>query len=130
MGRGNTKEKTESGCLLGEKVMLPVKDYKKQRILAIKENEIFSLIAGAIRLKVVFIALFAIIALFTTQLVFANSLATDGEKLSQVQKEIKRLERENMSLKAEIAQSSALSNLSIKAKGLGFTKPTNVTIIK
>ncbi len=74
-------------------------------------------------------SLFLLVGLVFTQLVFANNLATGGEKLSQVQDEISTLERENMSLKTEIAKASALTKLSEKAKQSGFIKPQVVTIV-
>lgn len=110
--------------------MLPVQDYKKEKKFDLKDTGLVSHLAGTIKLKVVFIALFTLVGLFATQLVFANNLATDGKKLSQVQLEIKRLESENMSIKAEIAKASSLFNLSKMAQDLGFTKPTRVTIVK
>ncbi len=81
---------------------------------------------GTIKIKLLFLIGVLIIGLFFTQLVFANNLATDGQKLSDVQQEIKRLESENMTLKADIATESSLNTLSKKAEVLGFKKPTKV----
>lgn len=97
-------------------------DYKKKK--RFKYN-----IPGTIKIKLVLLLGIVISSLFFTQLVFANNLATDGEKLSQVQQEIKSLERENMTLKAEIADESSLNTLSKKANTLGFKKPSKVTTL-
>lgn len=83
-------------------------------------------IPGTVKIKLLFLVGILITGLFFTQLVFANNLATDGQKLSEVQQEIKRLERENMTLKADIAGESSLNTLSIKADILGFKKPSKV----
>ncbi len=104
------------------------RDYRKIHIDGFNASQMPRL-TGSVRLKVVFLSLFLLVGLVFTQLVFANSLATDGEKLARVQKEIKRLERENISLKAEIAHNSALTNLAQSAKNSGFTKPKTITII-
>lgn len=85
-----------------------------------------SSIPGTIKIKLLFLVGILITGLFFTQLVFANNLATDGQKLSEVQQGIKRLERENMTLKADIAGESSLNTLSKKADILGFKKPSKV----
>lgn len=86
---------------------------------------------GSIRLKAVFLALFLLIALVSTQLVFANSLATDGEKLSQIREEIKVIEKENVYLHAEIAKVSSLTSLSKEAQKSGYIIPqTRTQVIK
>ena len=87
-----------------------------------KKND-FNLI-GKIRLKVLVIATVIITTLLFTQLVFANNLATDGQKLSEVEDEIQKLTAENTSLKVQIATESSLSNLAKKAAELGFSKPS------
>ena len=71
---------------------------------------------------------FVVIASFFTQLVFAGNLAIGGQKLSEVENEIKRLEAENTTLKVEIAKEAALSNLAADAQKLGFEKPKQVII--
>ncbi len=105
------------------------RDYKKEQFNKINQISILPTVAGSIRLKVVFISLFLLVGLVFVQLVFANSLATDGEKLSLTQEEIRRLERENTTLKAEIAEVSALTKLAQKAKDDGFIKPKSITTI-
>ena len=64
--------------------------------------------------------------LFFTQLVFANGLATDGQKIAQVEEEIQNLESENTILRVEIARKSSLVSLSKKAAEDGFKKPSLV----
>jgi cell division protein FtsB len=103
--------------------MLPAHDYK------INNEKRHALAKGAIKVKIVFVFGFLLVGLVFTQLVFANNLATDGQKLSNVQQEIRHLESENTTLKAEIAKTSALTNLSAKAQGLGFKKPAKLTIL-
>jgi uncharacterized membrane protein (DUF106 family) len=83
-------------------------------------------IPGTIKIKLLFLVGILIAGLFFAQLVFANNLATDGQKLSEVQQEMRRLERENMTLKADIAGESSLNTLSQKADILGFKKPSKV----
>ena len=90
-----------------------------------KEHSNFNLI-GKIKVKVLVTATVLATTLIFAQLVFANNLATDGHKLSNVSDQITRLERENTTLKAQIAQASSLVSLSKKAQELGFEKPTKV----
>lgn len=94
-------------------------DFKPQR----KEN--FNLI-GKIKLQVIIFLSVVAGFLILTQLIFAAHLATDGQKLSQIEQEIKKLESQNTSLKIEVAKESSLSNLSKKAGDLGFKKPQQV----
>ena len=101
--------------------MLPVSDFK------VRKKETYNL-AGKIKVKVLVLFVLVVITLFTTQLVFANSLATDGQKLAEIESEIERLEAENTTLKAKIAQESSLVVLSQKAQDLGFNKPSKVII--
>jgi len=96
--------------------MLPVSDFK------IKKKRNFNLI-GRIKVQVLLASAILVISLFFVQLVFANSLATDGEKLAQIDQEIQKLEAENTTLKVKIAQESSLVTLSQKAKDAGFQKP-------
>ena len=96
--------------------MLPVSDYK------IKKKRSFNLI-GKIKVQVLLTFACLVVSLFFVQLVFANSLATDGEKLAQIEQEIQKLNEKNTSLKVEIARESSLVTLSQKAKDTGFKKP-------
>lgn len=81
---------------------------------------------GKIKVKVLIVLAVATSLILTTQLVFATSLATDGEKLSQIELEINALEQENTDLKVKIAQISSLKTLSEKAGALGFTEPAQI----
>lgn len=83
-------------------------------------------IHGKIKVKVLVIGAVLVIGLVFTQLVFANSLATDGQKLAQINQEISKLEAENTSLKVDISQESSLTSLSKKANELGFKKPSKL----
>lgn len=87
----------------------------------------FNLI-GKVKVKVLTIFTIFAAALIATQLVFANNLATDGNKLSNINDEIAKLERENTVLKAQIAQESSLTALWQKAKESGFEKPTKIIV--
>lgn len=103
--------------------MLPISNYiyKKEKNKNLKQ--------GSVKVKIIFIFVFLLTGLVFTQLVFANNLATDGQKLSKYQDEIRQLENENTTLKAEIAQKSSLASLSKKAEELGFKKPSKLTIL-
>jgi cell division protein FtsL len=105
--------------------MLPVSDFKTYRISK-KENN-FNLV-GKIKVKLLVTSSFIVFVLLFAQLVFANNLATEGEKIAGVEQEIQRLEAENTSLKVEIAKSSSLTNLSEKAKKLGYQKPSEIIV--
>lgn len=108
--------------------MLSLKDYKYKRDNSPSSESSAFYFRGSVHLKVVIFSLLILTSMVFTQLVFANSLATDGEKLSQVQEEIRNLEKENMSIKVEIAQESSLTKLVKKAKDSGFIKPQSVTV--
>lgn len=100
-------------------------DYKKNN----NEKNKRKWISGKIKLKILFVLGFILIGLFFTQLVFANNLATDGQKLAQVQSDINKLEAENMTLRVQIAQESSFANLSKEAADMGYKKPQKVTVI-
>ena len=85
-------------------------------------------LVGKVKVKLLIVLAFVVIASFFTQLVFAGNLAVGGQKLSEVENEIKRLEAENTTLKVEIAKEAALSNLAADAQKLGFEKPKQVII--
>ena len=99
--------------------MLPVSDYKIQK----KNN--FNLI-GKIKVRVIVIIGSLVAFSFFAQLVFANNIATDGQKLAQIQNEIKKLESENTTLKVKIAQESSLATLTQKAQELNFRRPSKI----
>lgn len=76
---------------------------------------------GKIKIRVLITFSLFLVALLATQLVFAANLATDGQKLAKVQEAIIKYESENAELRAQTARESSLTNLSQKAKELGFT---------
>lgn len=96
--------------------MLPISDFKP-----VKNKKSFNLI-GKIKVKIVLVVATLVVSLMTTQLVFANGLATTGLELSEIENEINRLEVKNRVLKVEIAKESSLATLSLKANDLGFKK--------
>lgn len=100
--------------------MLPVSDFR-----FVKKKTHFHLI-GVIKVKVLLSFFILAFILFLTQLVFANSLATDGQKLSKIAGEIQDFEEQNTNLKVEIAKISSFSFLSQKAQELGFAKPQQI----
>lgn len=97
-------------------------DYK------IKNNEVNLNLIGKIRVKLLVITALMVFTLIFAQLVFASSLAVDGQRLSKIEEQIKSLEAENTTLKVEIAKESALSNLAQKAEAKGFKKPKEIII--
>ena len=101
--------------------MLPISDFKS------KKKSDFNLV-GKIRLKFLVASTLIIAVLLFAQLVFANNLATDGQKLSQIEKQIQKLAAENTTMKMQIAQASSLNSLSKKATELGFSKPSKIII--
>lgn len=100
-----------------------IKDFNTKK----ENNNNFNLI-GRVRVKVLVVAAVLAATLITAQLVFASNLATDGTKLSEITGEIAKLEAENTTLKAQIAQNTSLTSLSKKAQELGFEKPTKVIV--
>ena len=101
--------------------MLRVSDFK------FKKKNNFNLF-GKIKVQVLLAAAVSVMALFFAQLVFANSLATDGVKLAQIETEIKKLESENSLVRGRIAQISSLRALSAKALDLGFEAPQSIIV--
>ena len=95
--------------------MLPVSDFK----FNYRAKQDFNLI-GKIRVQVLIILAVVTALILFAQLVFAATLATHGQKVSQVEQEIQKLEAENTSLRVQISQESSLTKLSEKAKQLGF----------
>ena len=85
-------------------------------------------LVGKVKVKLLMILAFVVIASFFTQLVFAGNLAVGGQKLSEVENEIEKLEAENTTLRVEIAKEAALLNLAQEAQKLGFEKPKEVII--
>ena len=99
--------------------MLPVSDFKIQK----KNN--FNLV-GKIKVKVIVFIGSLVAFSFFAQLVFANNIATDGQRLSKIQQEINKLEAENTTMRMRIAQESSLATLSQKAQKLNFSRPTKI----
>lgn len=81
---------------------------------------------GKIRLKVLVTFSLLSFGMIFAQLVFANNLATDGQKLSDVYVQIEELEDQNTQIKVEIAKNASLVNLSREAGQSGFKKPEKV----
>lgn len=99
--------------------MLPISDYKR-----IKRRN-FDLV-GKVKLKVLVVLATMVAVLFASQLVFANSLTEDGQKLSKMESEINKLEAENTTLSVQIAQVTSLTALSKKAGEMGFKTPQKI----
>ena len=99
--------------------MLPVSDFKNRQNQDKKH-------IGGVKVKLMVVISASATLLFFTQLVFANGLATDGQKIAQVEEEIQNLESENTILRVEIARKSSLVSLSKKAAEDGFKKPSLV----
>lgn len=83
---------------------------------------------GKIKVRLLVTVTIASIGLILTQLVFANNLATDGQRLAQIEAEIKRFEAENTTLKVKIAKEASLASLSKKAQDFGFVRPSKVIV--
>lgn len=81
---------------------------------------------GKIKLKVLLLVAAVTFLIISAQLVFANNLATDGQKIAKIKEEIHRYETENTTLKVEIAQESSLTTLYQKAQKLDFNKPARI----
>ncbi|MBI2594619.1 hypothetical protein HYW39_02925 [Candidatus Curtissbacteria bacterium] len=89
------------------------------------KKEDYNLI-GRIKVKVLVTVGLVAAALFMGQLIFANKLATDGQKLAEIEAEIRHLEQNNNILKTEIAKESSFVTISRKAYELGFGKPSKI----
>lgn len=107
--------------------MLPVPDFTKTKY---RENRQVAQTdfnqMGKVKVKVLVVFSFAFFSLVFAQLVFANNLATDGQKIADVYTQIRELEEQNTQLRVEIAQNSSFSNLVQKAQQDGFAKPDKV----
>lgn len=104
--------------------MLPVSDFR-----VAKKEQSYNFI-GRIRVRLLVGSTVLVVGLFFTQLVFANSLATDGQKLAQIQNQITSLQAQNMTLKVQIAQASSFQTLSKKASDQGFISPQKLIVLK
>ena len=76
--------------------MIHINDYKFKN----SQSESLNLV-GKVKVKLLIVLAFVVIASFFTQLVFAGNLAVGGQKLSEVENEIEKLEAENTTLKIE-----------------------------
>lgn len=101
-----------------------IRDFK-----VVKKQPEYNLI-GKIRVRLLVVLATFVFGLFFAQLVFANNLATDGQKLGEIQKQIENLNAQNMTLKVQIAQVSSFQTLSKKAQDLGFVDPKDPIILK
>ena len=96
-------------------------DFRKNH----KQENNFNLI-GKIKVKILIAFSCMLFLLISAQLVAANNLATDGQKLQQIYEEIEKLEAEETRLEVEIAQNSSLAVLSQKAQESGFRRPAKI----
>lgn len=80
-----------------------------------------------------FIVIFTWVGMTVTygfQAFYSNHLYSKAEYLVSMQQQIKQLELENKLLENEIASRSALTNIDIIAKQMGFTPVKGVKYIK
>lgn len=64
--------------------------------------------------------------LAVTQIIISNRLSNYGKKINTLSKQTNQMLLENERIKKKIASSSALTNLTEKAKELGFTQKAQV----
>lgn len=96
---------------------------------AVKKQPSYNLI-GKVRVRILVVLTTLVFSLIFAQLVFANNLATDGQKLAEVQKQIADLKDQNMTLKVQIAQASSFQVLAKKASDMGFVSPKDPIVLK
>jgi len=101
--------------MLARTDFLPKKENKKLRFFGKAKLQI-----------VIYVGVFTMLALIFGQLVFANNLATDGEKLANIEDEIQKLQYENTSLRMQIAKETSLAYLSQVAQKEGFSRPAKI----
>ena len=63
-----------------------------------------------------------IVILSVVQVIVANSIATHGVEIANMQNEIKKIKRENFVIKEKILQKSSLTEIASKAGQLGFVR--------
>ncbi len=101
--------------------MSKLTDFKTKSIKSQKIS-----LSGKIKVKLVlFFAISATFLIFA-QLIFAGNLAVNGQKLADIEEQIKVLEAENTTLKVEIAKETSLVNLSQEAQKMGYQKPEKI----
>lgn len=104
--------------------MLPVPDFKTRTYTSNNQNDLN--MVGKVKIKILVIVSFVFFSLVFAQLVFANNLATDGQKIADVYSQINKLNQENTQLEVEIAKNSSFSTLSNQAQLSGFKKPVKI----
>lgn len=81
--------------------------------------------------RLVFVILAVILfILIGIQLVLANHLAAQGQKASDLEAKIKKIEEENKDLKMQINKQGSLKEVQEKAERLGFKKPQKFFFVK
>jgi cell division protein FtsL len=63
-----------------------------------------------------------ILGLGIAQISMANQISTTGSELASLQNEVDKYERENTILEEELLEASSFTNISKKAKELGFAE--------
>lgn len=70
--------------------------------------------------------IFLVVVLALAQLVISYNLATQGEKVRQLELEILELKQENFLLTEKISRAGSLSRITQEAKKLGMVRATQV----
>jgi len=91
-----------------------------------QNTQIETNLLGRVKVKVLVVFTLIFFSLVGAQLVFANNLATDGPKISDVYSQIDQLQAQNTQLEMQIAQNSSLATLQKEAQSQGFVQPTKV----
>lgn len=86
-------------------------------------------LSGRLKLALVILGI-VILALVLVQLVLSNFLAIQGEKISSIETQIKKIELENNILKSQIAQAGSIYQIMKKAEEQGLKKPQNFFFIR
>ncbi|HSX18702.1 MAG TPA: hypothetical protein VLE91_01050 [Candidatus Saccharimonadales bacterium] len=106
--------------------MLPTDLKYRATKIAQPNIQIETNLIGRVKVKILVVFCFVFASLIGAQLVFANNLATDGPKISEIYTQIDQIEAQNTQLKVQIAQNSALASLQKEAQSQGFAKPAKV----
>ena len=80
--------------------------------------------------KLSFFILVLVFFLMLANLVLSNKLSTDGEEIKAQEKEIERLNKENLSLELEIARCGSISGIPVRAEEIGFVYSPEVLYLK
>ena len=70
----------------------------------------------------VIIVILIVIGLSVTQVIVANSIATHGTELADLQKQINAYKKENFVIKEKILKKSSLTEIASKAGEMGFVR--------